>query len=221
MRGKRMWALLVVGGVLGLATAGLNPAHGQSTSVGVRGGMNGAYTLFEVEARESREARGSLLVGGIFVHELRPWLAVQAEIQFAQKGWAAAEGEGGIRMSYLEVPILIRLQHAGSLQPHFLIGPTLAFEVGCSFDEMTGTGRVDCDHSLVSLDRPWVDTGVIVGGGIGRAMGPGSLSFDALLNFGLRDVIREPLPWGAQTNLALSLSLAYTVGFGWLRGDDR
>jgi hypothetical protein len=52
-------------------------------------------------------------------------------------------------------------------------------------------------------------------------MGPGSLSFDALLNFGLRDVIREPLPWGAQTNLALSLSLAYTVGFGWLRGDDR
>ena len=194
MRHDRKWALLAANVVLGLAVAGLNPVHAQGVSVGVRGGLNGAYTLFEVDSRESREVRGSVLVGGIFAFELRPWMAVQTEVQFVQKGWAAAEREGGVRMSYLEVPILLRLEHAGSLRPHLLIGPTLALEVRCSFDDMAGIGRVDCDHSLISLDRPGFDAGVMVGGGIGRLVGPGTLSIDALLSFGLRDVIREPLP---------------------------
>lgn len=221
MGNARPSAVLAISVFLGLSAAGMKPALAQDASVGIRGGLNAAYTLFEAEAREWREVRGSLLAGGIFAYRLRPWIAVQTELQFARKGWAGAEEEGGIRISYLEVPILLRLQRSGPFLPHLLIGPTFAFEVGCSFDEMAGTGRVDCDHPLVSLDRPGMDVGVMAGGGAGRAVGPGTLSLDALLSFGLRDVIREPLPWGAQTNLALSLSLGYTVGLGWLRGDGR
>ena len=217
----RIRGLLTMILALCLSLAAVEPVPAQETSIGLRGGLSAAYTLFEVEARNSRQTRPGLLVGGIFAHELRPWLALQTEILFAQKGWTAAEREGGMRVSYIEVPILLRLQHSGRLQPHFLLGPSFGLEVGCSFDENPGGERVDCDHPLISLDRPTLDAGIMAGAGIGRRVGSGTLSFDALLSIGLRDVIGEPLPWGAQTNMALSLSLAYTVDLGWGRGGDR
>jgi hypothetical protein len=206
---------------LGLSLAGTKVTLAQEVSIGIRGGLNAAYTIFEVEERSSREVRPGLILGGVFSYPLRSWMAIQAEILYAEKGWAAAEQEGGRRVSYLEVPILLRLQHSGRLLPHVLMGPSFGIEVGCSFDEMAGTGRVDCDHPLISLDRPTLDTGFMVGAGLGRAVRSGTLFFDALLSIGLTDVNREPLPWGAQTNIALSLSLAYTVGLGGERGGNR
>jgi hypothetical protein len=183
--------------------------------------VTGAYTLFEIDERSSREVRGGALVGGVLSYRIRPWLAIQPEVHFIQKGWASAEGEGGMRLTYLEVPILLRLEHPGGLKPHFMVGPSFGFEIGCSFDEMSGTGRVDCDHPLISMDRAAIDTGVMAGAGIGRSVGSGILFFDALLSIGLSDVLREPLPWGSQTNMALSLSLAYTLGLDREKGGDR
>lgn len=217
----RIRGLLTMILALGLSLGAMEPMGAQETSIGVRGGLSAAYTLFEVEGLNSREVRPGLLAGAVFAYQLRPWMALQTEVLFAQKGWTAAEREGGMRVSHIEVPILLRLQHSGRLQPHVLIGPSFSLEVGCSFDENPETGRVDCDHPSISLDRPSIDTGFMAGAGIGRTMGSGTLSFDALLSVGLRDVILEPLPWGAQTNMALSLSLAYTVGLGGERGEDR
>jgi len=207
--------------VLGLFPAPLFVVHAQETAIGIRGGLNASYTVFEVEARASREARPGLIAGGTFAYRWRPWMAFQAEVLFAQKGWGSAEGEGGLRVSYLEVPILLRLQHSSSLQPHFLIGPSFALEVACSFDEIAGADRIDCDHPLISLDRAKLDTGILTGVGIGRRVGSGTLSLDALLSLGLTDVIREPLPWGRQTNIALSLSLAYAFDLVQGRGEGR
>lgn len=196
-------------------------ARAQETAVGIRGGLNVAYTIFEVEERASREARPGLIAGGTFAYRWRPWMAFQAELLFAQKGWGSAEGEGGLRVSYLEIPLLLRFQHSSSLQPHFLIGPSFALEVACSFDGIAGAEGVDCDHSLISLDRAKLDTGILTGVGIGRRLGSGTLSLDALLSWGLTDLIREPLPWGRQTNVALSVSLAYARALRPGIGEDR
>lgn len=214
----RKRGLLILTLVQGLVPAMVGSAQAQEAAIGVRVGLNAGYTLFEVEAREAREARPGLLLGGTFAYRWRPWMSFQAEVLFSQKGWAAAEGEGGIRVSYVEVPILLRLQHSGFLQPHLLLGPTVGLEVACSFDAIGGADRVDCDHPLISMDRPTLDTGFLAGVGIGRSLGPGDFSIDALASFGFSDVIREPLPWGAQRNFALSLSLGYTFDFGLGKG---
>ena len=204
--------------VLGLALVVGKPLPAQELSVGVRGGLNASYTLFEVEA-QGREVRPGLLLGAVFAYPVRPWLALQAEALFSQKGWGGNAREGNMRVSYLEVPVLIRLQHSGKLQPHLLLGPTVGMEVGCSFDETPQTERIDCDHNLISVDRSSLDFGLMTGAGIGHRVGRGLLSLDALLDFGLRDMIHEPLPWGTQTNLALSLSISYTVKLGGERGE--
>jgi hypothetical protein len=213
--------LVTIGLISILPSTLVESARAQTLSVGVRAGPSGAYTLFEVEAQEAREPRGGILAGGILGYSLRPWLAIQTELLFTQKGWGGYAREGGMRVSYLELPILLRLQHTGRLQPHLLAGPSLALEVGCSFDEEPRTGRVDCDHSLISLERPTIDLGLMIGGGVARSLGPGDVDLDLLLSLGTRDVIQEPLPWGAQTNLAFSLSIAYTVTLGRTEGGDR
>lgn len=213
--------LVTIGLALTVLPTTAEPAGAQGIALGIRAGPNAAYTLFEVEAQEEREVRGGLLAGAVLAYPVRSWLSLQTEVLFAQKGWSGFDREGGIRVSYLEVPVLLRLQNRGRFQPHLLVGPSFAWEIGCSFDEEPETGRVDCDHDLVSLDRPALDAGVMAGGGIGRSLGPGDLALDMLLSIGLRDVIREPLPWGTQTNLALSLSVAYTVKLGDTLGGDR
>lgn len=213
--------LVTIGLILTATLALFETARGQDLSVGIRAGPNAAYTLFEVEAREAREVRGGILAGGVFAYSFRPWLALQTEFLFTQKGWSGYDRQGGMRISYLELPILLRIQHPGRLRPHLLVGPSFALEVGCSFDEEPRTGRVDCDHSLISLERPIIDAGLMVGGGIRRTLGPGDVDLDLLLSLGVRDTIREPLPWGSQTNLALSLSIAYTVQLGRVEGGDR
>ena len=217
----RKFALRVSILAVGLFLGVVKPAQAQEVAIGIRGGLNASYTIFEVEERAAREARPGLIAGGTFGYWWRPWMAFQTEVLFTQKGWGSAEGEGGMRVSYLEVPLLLRLQHSSALQPHFLIGPTFAVEVACSFDGISGAEKVDCDHSLISLDRPALDAGVLTGAGIGVRVGPGNLYLDALLSLGLVDVIREPLPRGAQTNFALSLSLAYTLDVHGGRGENR
>lgn len=216
--GRRWYLTLAL--TVALAFSGVDSVLAQEFAIGFRGGLNAGYTLYEVEVA-AREVRPGLLAGGTLAYHWRPWVGVQTELLFTQKGWAAAEGEGGMRMSYLEIPILLKLQHPSSLQPRILLGPTFGLEVDCSFDAIGGTDRVDCDHPQISLSRPSFDTGLMAGVGIGRWVGPGTLSFDMLFDFGLTDVIREPLPWGRQSNFALSLSLAYAFDPGWRMGGDR
>ncbi len=197
----------------------------QEVTVGVRGGVNAAYAVFEDEVHGDREVRPGLLVGATFTYRLGSWTALQVEALYAEKGWTGALRVGGRTLGYLEVPVLLRLQRSGRLLPHVVFGPAFSYEVRCAFPDVPGMGDVDCDHPLVSLERPSTDVGILMGGGVGRRLGAGILWFDLHLNVGLRDIEREPLPRGAQRNIALSLSLAYTLGLGpeggLARGGDR
>jgi hypothetical protein len=212
--------------LLGALTVGLTSAmpfeaHARELSVGMRGGLDAGYVLFEQDPGLNREVRPGLLAGGVFAVDLRPGVALQAEILYAQKGWGQDEGERGLALTYLEVPLLLRLQGSGRLLPHLLIGSSLSHEVGCHFYDVSGTGDVDCDHPLVSMKRSSLDVSFVGGGGIGRAIGAGTLSLDALLHLGMRDIIRDSMPWGTQSNIALSLSLTYAAPLGGERRAGR
>jgi hypothetical protein len=201
----------------GMASGG----SAQETTVGIRGGLSLGFTFFENEVNTQRETRPSPIVGGLATFPLRSWMAFQAEALYVEKGWLDPGGAGGLRMGYVEVPVLLRLQSSGRLLPHVLLGPSLAYQVVCSFSDIPGMGDVGCDDPLVSLDRSKVDIGFVGGVGIGRRVRNGTLSLDVILDAGVHDVIREPMPWGAQTNLALFLSLAYAVSVGGDSGADR
>jgi hypothetical protein len=78
---------------------------------------------------------------GVFTQwRFAPYLALQPEIDFTQKGSDELDAASGslftmhIRLTYIEVPVLLRMDApaVGPLTPFALAGPEVAFKVGCS-----------------------------------------------------------------------------------------
>jgi hypothetical protein len=119
------------------------------------------------------------LIGGLsIVLPSSGLIAFQPELLLVSKG-AKGENSGpdGLKLNYLEVPLLFRLQlDVGTgVTPHLYAGPYLGYQISCKVEGIDA----DCE------DTPGVSTKTVdVGGALG-----GGLSFDlggALLTTGVR-----------------------------------
>ena len=175
-------SLLVPGSVQGQTSLSLQAGASLATL--------GGSDVDRADSRTGIKVRASAIL------PLTTSLGLQLGAAYAAKG--ATEQEDGVDLAfdldYLEIPLLLRLSPAvaGTLSPHFTIGPTLSFRAACN---VSGKAEgfeisVDCDDAeFADLSLKTIDFGAVAGAGLDIAT-PGSLSvsLDVLYNFGLASI---------------------------------
>jgi hypothetical protein len=143
---------------------------GQSIEGGVKGGVslatipNFADVLAE-EAGASADYRVGAVIGGFLAFPLARAFSLQPEVLFTQRGLegdipAIAESFK-LKLSYIDVPVLVRIGPASGRGFHVLAGPSFNFNVGAQLI-IGGTFNDEQDFKDEVED---VDVGLVVGAG--------------------------------------------------------
>ena len=144
---------------------------------------------------ESADSRIGMRVGASAIFPLSANLDLQFGAAYTGKG--ATEHETGLdvlfELDYLEIPLLLRFTPsvAGTLSPHFTIGPALSLRVGCSASAEADGYEIstDCDNEAFFEDLKTDDFGAMAGAGLDIATSESlSVSLDLLYNFGLSSI---------------------------------
>lgn len=193
----RCLAVLCIGPIVCVALL-LAPGAARAQELGIRGGL----TLANVNVSEPGQLPAELqwccspwdgarrdVAAGLFAGwNLRPGVAVDAELLFARRGFDIGRNERSpaarLRMSYLEAPVL--LQYVGGLVRVYA-GPAVAVRVGTSQWSNRRLGDFVDRGTLAKVDVSLV---------IGASLHRGRLSLDGRYAQGLRNVIRDA-PGGA------------------------
>jgi hypothetical protein len=91
-------------------------------------------------------------------------LALQPELLVTSKGASAANAaDGSFRLTYAEVPLLLRvnLTRSSTLQPHVYAGPYAGYRINCEIEGVD----TSCDRTP-GVSTNTVDVGGILGGGV-------------------------------------------------------
>jgi hypothetical protein len=140
-------------------------------------------TLRGIDDLDSRTG----LVGGLsIVLPAAGPIALQPELLFVSKGAKGTNnGPDGIKLSYVEIPVLLRLSLGGTgpLKPHVYAGPYLGLQINCT---VQGTSS-DCDD-LPGLSTKTVDIGATIGGGLDFGLGPAVVTGGLRYGFGISTV---------------------------------
>jgi hypothetical protein len=155
-------------------------------------------------------ARRGFSAGGDVVVPFRGRLSVGAGVHFIQKGGAVdlrssldpvgeRLGTFELRLSYLEIPLLLRADLRST--PGFFLygGPVFSFEVACrtsleynALDRgLHVSGTTDCQGGRQPFERLSRDVGLHFGGGIALPLGPSRMTLGAGYALGLRDLASE------------------------------
>jgi hypothetical protein len=185
-------AWVCVGTVLALLSAA-GPAMAQDLRVGAQFGIS--LSTFGGEGIGGLdEHRRGLIAGVTLDYRLASALHAETGAFWIQKG-ATGTVQGfeeaiptRVRVSYLQVPLLLRLTPlpAATIRPSIAVGPAVSFETGCDFrsDPSDIAVLVGCDDDA----RSKTDLGVIFGAGLGFDVGRTALLVEARYDLGLRDL---------------------------------
>ncbi|GAB1343557.1 porin family protein [Gemmatimonas sp.] len=171
-------------------------------------------------------------------------LSLQPELHYVQKGgrgslalpidpeqlalYADDEVRVGLRLSYLEMPVLARVDMggAGRWRPFVLAGPSFALRVGCRVSANIGPFGVSgaCDDNSLLPDEPLpteptdagdpvrtTDIGAVGGIGVEGALAGRVFSVQVRYTQGLRSIASENIPGLAPKNRGVALVLG--LGF--------
>ncbi len=216
-RSLRMWGV-------GLALF-LTPALATAqTAVGVRAGLRSA----QLESAQSTNGVQHLVVGGYFGVGLSDRLALQVEVAYGARG---ADGLGigsndldpaadpvGLRMTYLDVPLLLRAGFPGErFLPSFFVGPYAGFLLGCELDRDGIAWPCDAEpdeaNGTPRFNPRSTDFGILAGLGLDMALGQNSVFVDLRYNVGLLSIMTGSDGGDARhTGLELTAGFAFPLG---------
>jgi len=174
------------------------PAAGQGLEIGAEAGLNLAdLSVEDDEGNTETETRTGLRVGAVMRWSFSSLLGLQAGGYYSEKGATAVEAgtDLAIDLTYVEVPLLLTLSvptGPSPLAPRVYAGPQIAFESSCDLEGTSGPVSVStsCEQAAeegIGLD-PATDVGLVFGGGLDVAAGPGAFTLDARYDLGLVDI---------------------------------
>src|SRR5215203_3171473 len=171
--------------VLGASTA----ARAQDPVFGVKAGINFANLDFHGDLADINFDQRIGFAGGLFmVWPGNSKAALQVEALYSQKGTSLDddEGEGALKLDYLDVPILARFSSgpANKASFHVFGGPSLGFKLRA---HATGDFAEDSDDEDIGDDTETFDFGMVVGAGVDF----GKMTIDARQSWGLSNVIKD------------------------------
>lgn len=166
-----------------------------------RFGLAAGFNLASMTETEDSELKPGFVVGGQLIMPISPVFAIQAELNYSQKGvkGSTVDEESGqkvdvaLRHDYIEVPVLARLdivRPGGGVQPFLLAGPALGVSVKCELEgESQGVSvTIDCDQLL---EPSSVDFGAMFGGGLEIPMGARAFTLGARYTLGFGEVFED------------------------------
>jgi hypothetical protein len=151
-----MAAVLLLAGAPSLASAQL-PG-------GITGGIKGGITFGNIpNFAEDLDAQGAdtdmrmgLIAGGFAMMSFDDMFGLQVEGLFNQKGFEYEFGadEFDVRLDYIEIPVLFRVQVAQAKGVYALVGPSFGFNVKAASSSEIGDieQSVDIDDSIAGFE---------------------------------------------------------------------
>ena len=201
-----------VAGALVLAAVVATPASVEAQTpihYGVVAGLNLASASGDV-GELFDESRTGFAVGGAVEFGMSPTLSIRPEVLYTQKGAKVSEGDDEFRFntSYIEIPVLAKYAFPmqGSIRPHLLAGPALAFNTGCELElEVSGdTESADCEDDGLEISS--FDYGLMFGAGVDI----GAFNLGVRYDLGLSDIPDSDDADGK--NQVLSFMAGFTFG---------
>ena len=184
---------------LALVTVGVLPLSAQrhQAPVPVRFGVivGAARATASDDFSGSGFASDALTAGTVGISAavpVTPWLQFRPELQLSQRGIREPNtdvGEVRIRLTYIDIPLLLiaRASEVGRVKPNLQIGPTIGYNVRCSFS-IGGVGESCSRIGDGGVNR--IDYGAVLGAGADVRVGGRELRTSLRYTHGLRDFSR-------------------------------
>ncbi len=152
-------------GAVALLLIGAGVARAQS--IGLKGGW--AHPALAGSAATDWKARNAFAAGGFLRAEVNPYLAVEVNALYAQKGAQEKQDTNPVKMTlgYIEFPVLARGTvpiESSPLRPALFAGPYLALKATCNAIASNGQSAT-CEQ--VGSNARGADFGLTFGGGVG------------------------------------------------------
>jgi hypothetical protein len=174
-------------------------------------GMRAGVGISNLRATNSDFDWRTAFTGGGFANlQVLPWLAVQPELLYAQKGartsFESTDQSGNItgsgtitfKFDYIEVPVLLALSKPalGPARAAFLLGPSLGIKVAESVKSEGGGATLNAKTDVVKT----ANFGVV--GGFGVRVPVGTLKWvgDARWSYGLTTISKQFYAGDVQTS---------------------
>src|SRR6266550_5240942 len=168
-------------------------------TIGVMAGVNYAKVTQDPESGEVTFHWKPGFVGGGFLGvQVNDWFSIEPQALFSQKG-TKVQGtgsnsslEGGVRINYIEVPVLGKFWIPVSdtqVRPFVFVGPEIEFKVSCSAEGviLAVTGSEDCDKTEV-IKIKTTDFGGTAGAGVQFNVGAKVVRIDARYTLGFTNI---------------------------------
>lgn len=185
----------MVAAVLTASGAGADGAAAQA-AVGIKAGAN----LAGLSGGDGTETVTGLAAGAYLGFGLGDRLALQIELGYGVRGGGDvaiganalddAASPSDLRLSYVEVPLLLRAGYPGErLLPSLFLGPYAAFLTSCRLTLEDGSeGACDDEDRSAWFEPRGTDYGMVVGGGLDLAMGESTVFVDVRYALGLLSI---------------------------------
>lgn len=180
---------LFLSGIICLSFVSFTKAQELSPSVGIKGGVN--FTNLYTEDVDDNNILTSFNAGLFFNLPVSSAVSVQPEINFSRKGSelvydnAFATGTTKLKLNYLEIPVLLKLNVTENLNLH--VGPYLAYLIDGQATNETDGGTFNFEENIDNDDLNKWDYGLAAG--VGLDFGPTSLG--VRYNYGLQTIGKE------------------------------
>lgn len=180
---------LFLAGMICLSFVSFTKAQTLSPSVGIKGGVN--FTNLYTEDVDDNNILTSFNAG-LFVNlPVTSGVSIQPELNFSRKGSelvydnAFASGTTRLKLNYLEMPVLLKLNLTPNLNIHF--GPYAAYLIDGKATNESNDGSFNFEDNISNDDLNKWDYGL--SGGVGLDFG--STSLGVRYNYGLQTIGKE------------------------------
>ena len=188
----------------------------QFIGIGARGGLNFANVTVNNNGSPgtafSPEAKTGYQLAGIVEFGFNKFFSVVPEIIYSSQGFnlQSAGIQYKTTLNYIQVPVLARLSLNLQRGRIFInAGPQLGLKTSLTTD-LPGGGSIG---GVSSSDFKSTDFGVVLGGGAGLDIGPGSVFTDIRYTLGLTN-INTNNSLGDMKSGVFTISLGYMFKFG-------
>ena len=224
---KRTTLILGLVLILGLSQI----TYGQNR-IGLIGGLNSASMALKIDG-ETPDITGKKFVGfgAVADFKLRDGIYLSLEPMYIKKGADAVRTDEAdvnfiIKLSYLEIPVLLKKEFGNNVRPYIAAGPVIGYNLSADMEiELSGIAlKGDMKHIIKTFDL-----GFAFGGGVSFPLGGSSVFIEGKYTLGLNNIEKQgsfevssgPLsqtittdPTDKTKNKGLQLMAGITLPFG-------
>ncbi len=156
-------------------------------NIGVKGGLNIA-NFNNID--DDLDSRAGLMAGIVLDFSLPASPAgIESGLYFSQKGADSAGGDVSIKVDYLEVPVLAKIDFGppAPVSPHLVLGPYAAFNLNSAIESNVGGVDVSFEDDAVNS----TEFGIIGGLGADLNLVATTINVQARYGYGLTSVFED------------------------------